>query len=144
LVQGADRSLRVEPSPPGRGTVTTKTERFAHAHEQSVSFSSADMARFLQDVLGQRLTAHIANVRDPRTVGAWAAGENAPRPDAEERLRLALQIVHLLQGDESLHVVRAWFVGLNPQLNDEAPASAIREGRYKEALTAARAFIAGG
>lgn len=124
--------------------MATKAGRIAHAHEQSVSFSIADTARFLQDVLGQRLTAHIANVRDQRTVGAWATGQNTPRAEAEERLRLALQIVHLLQGDESLHVVRAWFVGLNPQLNDETPAKAIREGRFKEALTAARAFIAGG
>jgi hypothetical protein len=122
----------------------TKIERIARAHEQSVSFSTADTARFLQDVLGQRLTAHIAKVNDPKTVAAWAAGRNTPRAEAEERLRLALQIVHLLQGDESLHVVRAWFVGLNPQLNDEAPATAIREGHFKEALTAARAFIAGG
>jgi hypothetical protein len=101
----------VKPSPAEEADVPgTKTERIAHAHEQSVAFSIADTARFLQDVLGQRLTAHIANVREPRTVGAWATGQNKPRAEAEERLRLALQIVHLLQGDESLHVVRAWFV----------------------------------
>ena len=54
------------------------------------------------------------------------------------------QFVPTLQGDESLHVVRAWLIGLNPQLDDEAPATAIREGRFKEVLTAARAFTAGG
>jgi hypothetical protein len=135
----------VEPSPLEEGPVpVTNKEKIARAHEQSVSFNIADTARFLQDVLGQRLTAYIANIKDPRTVGTWATGQNKPRQDAEDRLRHAQMIVHLLQGDESVHVVRAWFVGLNPQLNDEPPADAIREGRFKEALTAARAFIAGG
>src|SRR4051812_9323920 len=88
----------------------TKTAREARAHEQSVQFSTADTARYLQEVLGQRLTAHIAGVKDPKTVAAWAEGTNTPRPASEAKLRLALQIVHLLQGQESPHVVRAWFI----------------------------------
>ena len=123
---------------------TTKTRRVKQAHERSIQFSTADMARYLQEVLGQRLTAHIAGVKDPKTVTTWAEGANAPRAASEAKLRLALQIVHLLQEQESPHVVRAWFVGLNPQLDDTAPATAIAEGHLKEALTAARAFVAGG
>jgi hypothetical protein len=46
--------------------------------------------------------------------------------------------------EESPYVARAWFIGLNPQLDDDAPADAIREDRLKEALSAARAYIAGG
>ena len=45
---------------------------------------------------------------------------------------------------DSSRVVKAWFIGLNPQLDDESPAEAIREGRLKEAMSAARAFVAGG
>jgi hypothetical protein len=33
---------------------------------------------------------------------------------------------------------------MNPQLDDEAPAEVIREGRYKDALIAAKAYVAGG
>jgi hypothetical protein len=44
---------------------------------------------------------------------------------------------------DSSRVVKAWFIGLNPQLDDESPAEAIREGRLKEAMNAARAFVAG-
>ncbi len=33
---------------------------------------------------------------------------------------------------------------MNPQLDDDSPAEAIREGRLKEALAAANAFITGG
>lgn len=39
---------------------------------------------------------------------------------------------------------RAWFIGLNPQLDDVSPAEAIHDGRLKEAKAAARAFVAGG
>lgn len=122
----------------------TATQKVTRAHERSVTATTADIARFLQDVLGPKLTAHVAGISNARTVAAWATGANKPRPEAEERLRLAYQVVHLIQGDESLHVVRAWLIGLNPQLNDEAPATAIRDGRFKEVMTAARAFIAGG
>jgi hypothetical protein len=104
----------------------------------------ADVAKYLQDTLGQRLTGYLAGVEDHKAVGAWAGGEREPRPAAEERLRTAFHIFHLLQDEESPHTVRAWFVGLNPQLADESPATAIREGRFREALVAARAFLAGG
>ena len=119
----------------------TSTEE---AHERSVSFEIKDVARYLQEALGQKLVSYMADVSDPKRVGRWAQGAQVPRDDAERRLRAAFQIFHLLQAYDSPHVVRAWFVGMNPQLNDESPAEVIREGRLKEALAAARAFVAGG
>ena len=41
-------------------------------------------------------------------------------------------------------MIRAWFIGMNPQLDDESPAEVIREGRVKDALTAAKTFVSGG
>src|SRR5512142_1541237 len=82
----------------------------------------AQVAAYLQDVLGQRLTAVIAETRDAKAVGKWARGQRAPQPDAELRLRHAFQIVQLLVQSESAETVRAWFVGMNPDLEDEAPA----------------------
>jgi hypothetical protein len=120
------------------------TEHVTRAHERSVTASIANIAQYLQEVLGPKLTAHLAGKSNARTVATWASGTNKPQADAEARLRLTYQVVHLIQGDESLHVVRAWLIGLNPQLDDEAPANAIREGRFKEVLAAARAFTAGG
>ena len=40
--------------------------------------------------------------------------------------------------------VRAWFIGMNPHLADDSPADAIREGRFQEALGAAKSFVAYG
>ena len=80
---------------------------------------------------------------DPKTVDRWTKSDQ-PRTEAEQRLRLAYQIFQVLQEDDSPHTVRAWFIGLNPQLDDIAPAEALREGRLREVLVAAKSFALGG
>jgi hypothetical protein len=117
--------------------------RSAQAHKHAVTFEIADVARYLQENLGQRLVAYLANVVDPKTVGKWIGGQN-PRAEAEKRLRAAFQIFHLLQAEESVHTVRAWFIGMNPQLDDASPSEVIRAGRLQDALAAAKAYVAGG
>ncbi|MFD3503475.1 XRE family transcriptional regulator [Streptomyces sp. NPDC058676] len=131
--------------PAANDSAATKSGEAARtAHRHTVRMSIADIARFLQDNLGQRLTARITNLSDHRQVGKWASGENAPRPEAEERLRAALQVFHLIQDAESLSTARAWLIGMNPQLNDEAPLTVIAEGRYRDVMVAARAYVDGG
>lgn len=122
-------------------TVRTPTEQ---AHQKAVAFEIKDIAAYLQETLGQKLVAYMAGVSDPKRVGRWAQGSQAPRPDAERRLRAAFQTFHLLLAHDSVHVVRAWFIGMNPQLDDDSPAEAIRDGRLKEVLSAAKAFVSGG
>ena len=114
------------------------------AHRTAVESSPSDMAAFLQDALGQKLVAYMTGTSDPRTVGRWAKGESTPRGENARRLGHAFHIFRLLVTQESPHTVRAWFVGLNPQLDDESPATAIREGRARDVLVAAKAFLAGG
>jgi hypothetical protein len=115
-----------------------------HAHRQTVESSPSDMARFLQDALGQKLVAYLANVSGPRTVAHWVAGDRKPGTEAEERLRVAFYIFRLLGKVESSYVVRSWFAGLNPALDDTAPATAIRDGKMREAIAAAKAFVSDG
>lgn len=109
-----------------------------------MSLSIADVAGYLQEVLGQKLVAHMAGVQDHKAVGQWAAGNRKPRPDSEQRLRAAYQIFHMLQEEESPHTVRAWFIGLNPQLDDRSPATLIADDNVRDVLVAAKAFLAGG
>jgi hypothetical protein len=111
------------------------------AHRQTVESSPGDMARFLQDALGQKLLAYITNVSGPRTVARWVSDERKPGPEAERRLRAAFYIFRLLSEVESSYVVRSWFAGLNPLLDEVAPATVIREGSMQEALAAAKAFV---
>lgn len=113
-------------------------------HRESTKTSAADVAAFLQETLGQKLVAHMVGVSNPKTVGKWAAGESAPRGGHEAALRSVHQISLLLLTEESPHTVRAWFMGLNPQLDDESPANAIADGRTADTLIAAKAFLAGG
>lgn len=114
------------------------------AHQESIRLTLPSVVQLLREVLGSRLVGHLAASKDPRAVGDWADGTRSPRQTTETRLRTALQIVEMLQSVESEHVVRAWFVGQNPQLDDEAPATAISEDRLKDVLAAARAFVQAG
>jgi nicotinamide mononucleotide adenylyltransferase len=118
--------------------------RSEEAHRKQVEFTIADIAKFLQDALGQKLVAYMANVSDSKTVSQWISHAHQPRPESEVRLRAAFQVFHLLQDEESPHTVRAWLIGMNPQLEDVSPAQAIRDGRLEDVWVAAKAYMAGG
>ena len=120
---------------------STPTERATAAHLRTTRLAFSDIAETLQDVLGQKLTAHIAGLTDTKAIGEYARGGREPRHDVEARLRLAYQVFQVIVDSDSDHVARAWFIGLNPQLDDDTPADAIREGRLKDVLAAARAFV---
>lgn len=115
------------------------------AHRQAVVTPVTDVVSFLQDLLGRRLVAYVAGVKDAKTVSRWANGEvRSIRQESEERIRTAYEVAQLLVQFDSPSIVKAWFIGLNPQLDDVSPAEMIREGKLKEAKAAARAFVAGG
>lgn len=101
------------------------------------------VARYLLDVLGQSLTAVIADVRDVKTIGKWASGARAPHPRAEKRLRDAYQVVQVLIQVESPEAVRDWLLGMNPALEDRAPAVILGEDP-EAVLRAAHFFAANG
>ena len=116
----------------------------AEVHSRVTRASTAETATALQKLFGQKLTALLAGIRDPRTVGEWAQGGRAPHPETEQRLRDAYYIASLLLEVESPQTVRAWFMGMNPKLGDRAPALALSEGRAEDVVVAARTFIANG
>lgn len=125
--------------------MTKLREASTKVHRTTVESTVADIAAFLQDALGQKLVAFMVGVDDPKTVGRWASKKRLPQnSDAEQHLRATYQIFQLLATQESPYTVRAWFVGLNPQLDDESPAVAISEGRIRDVMVAAKAFLAGG
>ena len=121
--------------------MNTTTEQAAHRLATRLDIPS--LVRSLQDVLGQRLVALIAGVSDPKAVGKWARGERTPHPETEHRLRHAFHITQLLLQQESAETVRAWFIGMNPDLDDQAPALLLADAP-QEVLLAARNFLANG
>jgi hypothetical protein len=115
----------------------------ASAHARSVRVDIAGVATFLGENLGTTLTAFIAGV-EKKTVQRCAHGESQPRPQVEQRLRAAFQIFTLVAAADSPHTVRAWFTGMNPQLDDLSPAEALAQGDDRAVMAAARAYLAGG
>lgn len=113
------------------------------SHTSAMRSPLPEVARELENVLGQRLTAVIAGVSDAKAVGKWARGDRAPRPDAEQHLRDAYYVMRVLLQVESPATIRAWFVGMNPELDDRAPALVLGEDAAR-VLQAARTFLAHG
>ena len=132
---------------PGRNVMGKSTALVEQqVHRQATAAPVSEIARTLQELLSRRLTAFIAGVGDGKTVSRWASGEVAEIRDVwmEQRLRTAYEITQLLLNYDAAQTVKAWFIGLNPQLGDVSPAEALREGRLKDTLSAARAFTVGG
>jgi hypothetical protein len=128
-------------------TTTSPETTIVQAHRASITAPLNEIARTLEQVLSRRLTAVIVGIKDGKTIARWAAGETDEirSQTIEQRLRTTYHISLLLLGtQDSQQTVKAWFIGLNPLLDDESPAEAIRNDRLKEALDAARAFVAGG
>jgi hypothetical protein len=79
-----------------------------------------------------------------RTVQRWISGEHSPTTVDEKRLRDSYHVYLLLSTVEGDHTIRAWFMGMNPQLQDESPVEALASDKAPEVMAAARAFVAGG
>lgn len=120
--------------------ITDEAVRIQHAYQSSVRLPLPDLVRFLVEVLGKSLVMHIAGVRDPHAVADWSSGTREPRTSAERRLRTAYRAFQIINAVDNEFAARAWFIGLNPQLDDEAPATALSEDRLKDVIVAADAF----
>lgn len=115
-------------------------------HRKATITPINEITRKLEQVLSRRLTAVIAGVKDGKTIARWASDDTTEiQYNKEQRLRMTFQIVLLLLGSQdSPQMVKAWFIGLNPQLGDESPAEVIRKGQLQEAWNAAQAFVVSG
>jgi hypothetical protein len=120
------------------------------AYEESVRLTTPELVERLRDLLGAKLVAYLGSVVETRAVRQWADADDGrtPSTDVVNRLRMAYRIAALLREKDSAAVVQTWFQGMNPRLDDVAPARLLREGDLDqvgpEVLAAARAFAAGG
>jgi hypothetical protein len=117
----------------------------AQAHQRAVTTTPTEMASRMQDLFGQNLTALVCGLDNPKTVGKWAHGQ-MPHASNLTRLRNAFQIATLLELAESRQTAQAWFMGLNPDLGDRAPALVLADDPddAPRVMRAARAFLAHG
>lgn len=124
---------------------TSAADLIAEAHRRAVVTPAAELAARMQELFGQNLTALMAGVENPKTVGRWVRGQE-PHPTNLARLRAAFQIASLLELATSRQTVQAWFMGMNPGLGDRAPALVLADGPTDapRVMRAARAFLAHG
>lgn len=125
-------------------TKAIESNRAVAAHRTAIRTPVAEQVGFLSDQLGQSLVAYLAGVSDTKTVRRWIQNEQTPRQESKARVQAAFQVYQFLLQYDSMYTVRAWFVGINPQLQDTSPATAIRESRLEDVMIAARAFASGG
>jgi hypothetical protein len=113
---------------------------------EAVRLPITEIASFMREHLGQRKTAYIGGVNDPKMVARWIAGHSTPRDHAQRRLREGYQAARLLVSAYGDETAQAWFFGSNAQLDGEAPAYVLRHARDWEELRlivpAAHAFLA--
>lgn len=114
---------------------------------ESMTLRPAELAGFLQDHLGQRLTAYLAGKNDPKVVGRWISGNASPQGFASARLQYAFRAARMLVNAYDDVTTKAWFVGANTRLDDEAPAFVLRYAQAPDDLRflvpTARAFVGG-
>lgn len=117
------------------------------AHREATASPFPNLIKELVHLIGKKLTAYIAGVKDVRALDRWMEGA-APYKNAEDRLRFAYRVVKTLEKHDHAAVAQAWLTGLNPELNDQVPIRLLREGNLEkvgpEILGAVRAFVAGG
>ena len=124
---------------------TRSLEKNAHYRATAAPFS--EVVDKLVSLIGRRLTAYIASVKDARAIDRWLAGTE-PQGDVESRLRLSYRVALMLSNADTPAVVKNWLTGLNPELDDAVPISLLRDGDValdgKKVLAAALAFVIGG
>ncbi|MGM7667740.1 hypothetical protein [Microbacterium sp. A93] len=120
-------------------TVSSDQRPGLRAYEDSIRLPFPELVSKLREMLGVRLVAYIGGVKSARSVSAWADGAGQPSEVDRERLRHAFHAGALLRERYDTVTVQSWFKGMNPSLNDEAPAQVLRE---EEPLTGAREVVA--
>lgn len=115
-------------------------------HRESVQFADHEIVRKLRELLGLRVVAFLGSVKETRAVRQWADAERKPSTEVMNRLRSTYITANILHEHHPASVVQAWFMTMNPQLDDVAPALVLRESPSEVAgpdvLAAARSFLA--
>src|SRR6202166_2819238 len=81
------------------------------AHREATSLPFSKLVQDVVAVIGRKLTAYIAGVKDVRALDRWIDG-TAPYKSAEERLRFAFRVIKTLENHDHASVVQACVTGV--------------------------------
>ena len=124
-----------------------KASQLATKPRQEKVLTLSEVAGYLQEHLGQKLTAFLSGVSDPKTVGRWASGKLNPAFTREVRLRSAYDAARVIVDEVGDETARAWFLGTSPFLDYMAPAVVLHDsntpGECRHVVPAAISFVEG-
>lgn len=95
-----------------------------------------------RDLFGDPL-AEVILTHDPEHLAGLGIVAKNLSDDEIEPLREAVSIASYLSAKEAKSTIRAWFVGLNPMLDDQEPALVVRDNP-RAVRDAAQALLASG
>src|SRR3954463_8717918 len=99
----------------------------ADAQARTIRMDIHEIVSRLVSHLGATLVATLTGVSDRKLPYRWAKPDGpVPGDEAQQRLQAAHRIWLVLANGESEHVVRAWFIGANPILDEVPPIMALR------------------
>lgn len=87
---------------------------------------------YLKEQLGADLTAYLAGVDEAELIEHWALGRREPSPLSLGRLRAGYQAARHIVRAYGGETAQSWFSGMNPWLEDEAPAYVLRHSDHDE------------
>lgn len=115
----------------------------ADAHAEAMSLPINAVVSRLVTLLGATTVAVIGGVTETRAVTQWTDGRSPQRPHV---LRFTLQLAMMIGDESQTELIRAWFAGSNPHLDDRVPMLMLRDKPLSEIasvmMIAARKFAA--
>lgn len=94
----------------------------ARLDDEAITQPISQIAAYLQETVGQRVTAALAGLVDAKQIGRYArAGGPQPHGSTERRLREGYKVVRMLVDAYDSKTARAWLFGTNTRLDDQAP-----------------------
>lgn len=124
--------------------IDSSTPTRTTAHKNSIGEEVPNIVRKLVSVIGAPAVADIVK-KDVRTVQRWAGAKPTRIGfDDEKVLRDIYQVYAILADGDGDHTIRAWFLGMNPLLDDRSPIEVLVEGKARHVVAAARSYASGG
>lgn len=105
--------------------------------------SIPEIAAYLRDQLGQRVTAYLVGAADPKQIAGYVRGARISDLRAR-RLREGYKVVRMIEAVYSVETAKVWLFGTNSRLDDQAPIEVIGGARetvqFADVHRAARQF----
>jgi len=104
----------------------------------------SEVVDYLQEHLGSEVTAYLCGADRPDLVQEWSRGTAQPQASHETRLRPAYVAARYVVEAYDDETAQQWFFGMNPSLDDRAPAYVLRHGppeQRESVVPAAMEFV---